>query len=61
VNPQVTLAVATVQYGLSGEAAEQAATQHVWMDLADPKHPDFTTVGALDAGTRSEEQYMGVG
>jgi hypothetical protein len=61
VNPQVTLAVATVQYGLSGEAAAQAATQHVWMDLADPKHPDFTTVGSLDAGTCFEEQYMGVG
>ena len=47
VNPQVALAVVRVDYSLSGAAAEEAAKNHVWLDLVDPNHPDFTTVAAL--------------
>lgn len=47
MNPQVALAVVRVDYSLSGEAAEAAAKNHVWLDLVDPKHPDFTRVADL--------------
>lgn len=50
VNPQVTLFVVEVKYGLTGTEAEDAAKQHVSLDLVDVKHPDFTTVAALNPG-----------
>jgi hypothetical protein len=50
VNPQVTLATLQVNYALTGDAAAEAVKQHVWLDLVDAKHPDFTTVASLNAG-----------
>jgi hypothetical protein len=50
VNPQVTLATLQVDYSLTGDAAAEAVKQHVWLDLVDAAHPDFTTVAALNAG-----------
>ena len=38
-------------------------TGHVWLDLVDSQHPDFTTVAQLNAATAAEgegELYIGV-
>lgn len=56
VNPEVTLAVVKVDF--SGPVVD--AKDHVWLDLVDRKHPDFTTVADLGAGANSPFMYSAV-
>ena len=56
VNPEVTLAVVKVDF--SGPVVD--AKDHVWLDLVDRKHPDFTTVADLGAGENSPFMYSSV-
>jgi hypothetical protein len=60
VNPQVTLATLQVDYALTGDAAAEAVKQHVWLDLVDAKHPDFTTVASLNAGELVTDIFGGL-
>ena len=56
VNPEVTLAVVKVDF--FGPVVD--AKDHVWLDLVDRKHLDFTTVADLGAGENSPFMYSAV-